>query len=355
VVQTGQQLALSSLAVMANALGRSETLYRLLEIAAEEARAVLDAASVSVSRLEPGTVTVRTLINVGDLGPKEVRWPEDEVYTSRDAENLGRVVDELATWTACAADPECDTFELQLLRELGKESALGAPIVVDGQLWGEFYATRHRGSQPFSADDVAYVEVLIAMLGGAVSRALREESLQRLANHDPLTGLVNRRALDQHAALVFDVPPQTARSVTVVAFDLNGLKQVNDTLGHQVGDRFIKSAAHVLQAAFAGMPTSSVARVGGDEFTVLVADQDPAHVLHLADGLCQRVWRFVSGSGICAGASTAVLTDRSTLTPQDLFAAADRALYVAKRGRLATTVLADDLDGFLPGARGVSA
>lgn len=65
MVPAVQETRIRSLADMARALGRSEALYRLLEIAAEEARVALDAASVSVSRLEPGTMTVRTIVNVG--------------------------------------------------------------------------------------------------------------------------------------------------------------------------------------------------------------------------------------------------------------------------------------------------
>ena len=71
---------IKSLAVMARALGRSAELHLLLETAAEEALLALNAASVSVSRLEAGTGMIRTIINVGDLGPQEERWPQNEVY-----------------------------------------------------------------------------------------------------------------------------------------------------------------------------------------------------------------------------------------------------------------------------------
>jgi len=344
MTRAGQELALTSLAAMANALGRSDTLSRSLEIAAEEARRVLHAASVSVSRLDPGTVTVRTIINVGDLGANECRWPTDEFYTSREAENLGRVVEDLATWTADLHDADCDPFEAQLLRELGKESALGAPIVVDGQLWGEFYATRHAGDRPFGNDAAAYVEVLIAILGGAISRATREESLQQLASRDPLTGLVNRRALDAEAALVFDVPAGSTRTVTAVALDLNGLKQVNDTHGHPTGDQFIRSVAMALSTEFAAIPGSLVARVGGDELTVLICESDAAQVVRTVDSLCGRTCRFVSGPAFSAGVATAVLGEGLSPTAPELFAAADRALYVAKRQRRSTAVLAHDFD-----------
>lgn len=342
MLPAGQELRIRSLAVMARALGRSEALFRLLEIAAEEARGALYASSVSVSRLEPGTMNVRTIVNVGDLGPHEVRWPEDETYSMVEFVNLELVVDDLQTWAADVERPDCDPKELKLLRELGKGSSIGAPIIVDGQLWGEFYATRHVGEAVFDLDDIAYLEALIAILGGAISRSLREESLEQLAFRDPLTSLLNRRALDEHAEHAFDVPAGGSRILTVVAVDINRLKEVNDTLGHVAGDQLIQSVARALSVAFNRLTGSLVARVGGDEFTVLVSGHDPSQVLQVADRLCQHTWDFGRGAGISCGAASAVISADTGFTPSDLFAAADRAQYIAKHGRLSSTVMADD-------------
>ncbi len=342
MLPAGEEMRIRSLAGMARALSRSEELFRMLEVAAEEARNALYASSVSVSRLEPGTMTVRTIVNVGHLGPNEVRWPEDETYSMEQFVNLEIVVDDLQTWSADVDDPDCDPSELLLLTELGKGYSLGAPIIVDGQLWGEFYATRQRGEGAFTVDDVAYLEALIAILAGAISRSLREESLEQLAYRDPLTGLLNRRALDEHAAHAFDVPEGSSRTVTVVAVDINRLKEVNDTLGHVAGDQLIQSVARALSVAFNRLTGSLVARVGGDEFTVMVSGHDPAQVLQVADRLCQHTWNFGRGAGVSCGAASATVRSDSPFTAGEMFAAADRAQYVAKHGRLSATVLADD-------------
>ena len=342
MLPAGEEMRIRSLAGMARALGRSEALFRLCELAAEETRGAIRAASVSVSRVEPGSMVVRTIVNVGELGPNEVRWPEDETYTMDEFVNLELVVDDLQVWSADVDDPDCDPTELRLLTELGKGSSLGAPIVVDGQLWGEFYATRMRGEPGFDVDDIAYLEALIAILGGAISRSLREESLEQLAYRDPLTGLLNRRALDEHAAHAFDVAPGSTRTVTVVAVDINGLKEVNDSLGHVAGDQLIQSVGRALNLAFSRLTGSLVARVGGDEFTVLVSGHDPSQVIQIADRLCQHTWRFGRGAGISCGAATATVSRDVGFAPSDLFAAADRAQYVAKHGRLSSTVMADD-------------
>jgi diguanylate cyclase (GGDEF)-like protein len=347
MVPAGEETRIRSLAAMARALGRSEALFRLLEIAAEEAQVAMDAASVSVSRLVPGTLNVRTIVNVGDLGPNEVRWPEDETYTIDEFDGLKLVVDGLQSWTWRADDPECPENERQLLRELGKGSSVGAPLVVDGRLWGEFYATRHVGEPAFDDLDTAYLEALLALLSGAVSRALREESLEQLAYRDPLTGLLNRRALDEAADEAFAVQGDKGRTVTAVTIDINRLKLVNDTLGHVAGDQLIQAVARDLQSAFGVLTGALVARVGGDEFTVLVTGSDPQAVVAISDDLCRHTWRFGPGAGVSAGAATVRLTGTCDPTPTDLFAAADRAQYVAKHGRLSTTVMADEFDPLL--------
>ena len=327
---------------MARALSRPRPLGPLLELAADEACRALGARTLSISRLEPGGTTVRTLINVGELGPTETRWPEDETYPLEQFGNLGLVVEDLETWVASVDDPASDPQEVRLLRELGKGASLGSPVLVDGALWGELYATHAQGEGPFDLDDIAYLEALTAILGGALARTVREESLERLAYCDPLTGLANRRALDERAELAFRVPAGVVRCVTVLAIDINRLKEVNDGWGHHVGDELIQAVARALGAAFHPMPGSLVARVGGDEFTVLVSDHDPDEVVRIADVLCRRQWDFGPGASISCGAASVEVTAEARRSPAAVFAAADRAQYVAKRGGLTSVVLAGD-------------
>ncbi len=338
-----EETRIRSLAALARTLGRSQPLFRLLEAAAEGARTALDAASISVSRLEQGTLDVRTIVNVGDLGPHEVRWPEDELHTIEEFAVLDLAVDRLDIWVADIGDPDCEPGELALLAELDKGCSLGAPVVVDGRLWGEFYATRHRGEPIFGEAERCYAEAMVAILAGAISRSLREESLEQLAFQDPLTGLLNRRALDERATKTFEVPPGVAHTVTALAVDINGLKEVNDSQGHVAGDRLIQSVARALTKHFSRFPGALIARIGGDEFCVLVPRHDPATVIAMGDEVCRKAWNAGPGAGVSCGAATAVLTSERDVTPAELFIAADRAQYAAKRGRLSRTVLAGEL------------
>ena len=327
------QTRLRRLARMARSLGHSGTLATMVEIAAEEGLVALGGASASVSRLDPRAAVLKTMVNVGELGPDEVRWPSGETYRVGEFSQLRDVVAELRVWTVSIDDPAADAQEVELLHALGKGSGLGAPLVVDGVLWGEFYATRRRGDPPFTDADVAYVEVLTAILSGAVSRALHEEALENLAYLDSMTGLANRRALDRAAAAAFDRAPRANRAISIVAVDANGLKQVNDRDGHAAGDRLLVSLAALLVEHFSGLPGSLIARAGGDEFTVLVDGADAGLVLASARRFCAAASALPVGSGVsCGCASTPGATgDDAGGSPADLFRAADRALYEAKR------------------------
>jgi diguanylate cyclase (GGDEF)-like protein len=329
---------LRSLAAMARVLNRPHPLPRLLELAAEEACRALPAASVSLSRAEQGGDIVRTIVNVGDLGPGEMRWPENETYPMPEFATVDASGDELVVWRWAVGDPETPDGERALLLKLGKCCSVAAPLVVDGRVWGELYATRATGEPLFDQDDIAYLEGLLAILAGALSRADRERSLSELAYRDPLTGLLNRRAIDEHAQRVFEVAPGSTRQVGVVAVDINGHKQTNDRFGHQAGDRLIQSVARRLQRAFARVPGSIVARVGGDEFTVLLVDCPLEKVVEVTDQLSEESWELDATTALSCGVAGSVLHPGHALTPAEGFAAADRAQNVAKRETPRTTL-----------------
>jgi len=318
---------------MARSLGRSARLEAIVEVAADEAVRALQAASVSVSRLEPGTGGIRTVINAGRLGPGEQRWPADEIYRLEDYRQLAGVVEDQRGWTADVDDPLADPAEVALLVKYGKSSALAAPLIVDGVLWGELYGARVSGEPPFADGDLAYTEALAAILAGAVSRALREEDLTRLAYRDALTGLANRRALDDAAARF--VPGQ---ALSVVILDINGLKSVNDTFGHDEGDRVIQGIAGLLQRHFGMLPGALVARMGGDEFAVVVPGSHPDRVLAAARAACAATDLLPQRIGISCGLAVAGPDHRVGV--DDLFRAADAAQYLAKRAGGSRVVLA---------------
>ena len=146
--------------------------------------------------------------------------------------------------------------------------------------------------------------------------------LRTQAVHDPLTGLANRRLLEQLLPTEMSVSTRNHRPLSVVAIDLDGLKAVNDTAGHAAGDELLIQAARGFRAGLrAG---DSLARVGGDEFTVLLPDAD----LDTARGVVQRLREATPRIAFSAGVAT-----WDGESADELLNRADAALYAVKHLR----------------------
>lgn len=104
----------------------------------------------------------------------------------------------------------------------------------------------------------------------AVARSMREEMLRELSLHDELTGLHNRRGLMALAEQHVRSMARTQRGFAIVFIDMDGMKHINDTLGHAEGDRALVDVAALLRLTF--RESDIAARIGGDEFAVLVRD-----------------------------------------------------------------------------------
>ena len=107
--------------------------------------------------------------------------------------------------------------------------------------------------------------------------------MQDLAHIDVLTGLYNRRGFLKYAGCLLKLADRTKRGLVLIYADLNNMKQINDVYGHEEGDRALVAAANVLRKTFRG--SDIVARVGGDEFTVLALEAKAENL----DGLRSRL------------------------------------------------------------------
>jgi len=152
--------------------------------------------------------------------------------------------------------------------------------------------------------------------------------VHRLATTDELTGLANQRGLLEVSRELTDRVRGEAMELAVVYVDVDGLKSVNDAHGHAAGDALIRSVADVLRRAF--RPQDTIARVGGDEFAILLASASP----EFAATLVERVHEHLSESGVSASIGTASTSPGSTeVDLADLLKRADAAMYAAKAAR----------------------
>jgi diguanylate cyclase (GGDEF)-like protein/PAS domain S-box-containing protein len=167
-----------------------------------------------------------------------------------------------------------------------------------------------------------------------LSEKLRAAELLRLASHDALTGLFNRRRFEEEMRGRLAEARRYGGVGAMLLLDLDGFKAINDTHGHQAGDAVLIAVGELLRKST--RETDSVARFGGDELAVLLPHADSAAARACAEKLLAAIQRIVvnyKGVELRVGVSIGVaryLVDGET--PEALYAAADAALYRAKRG-----------------------
>jgi diguanylate cyclase (GGDEF)-like protein len=322
------ELELRALISVAAAVAGAHGLDDVIETASEEARRALSAGSLSISRLEDDGQALRTLINVGDLAPGEERFPDHEVYPLMEYPRLAQMLDRGVPHRSDVDAPASDAAERELLRELGKGSAVAVPIVFAGEIWGELYATRQLGDEPFNERDVRFLQTISGQVAAAIGRAELFSGMAELAFQDSLTGLANRRALDDRLEAAVAAAVERGSDLSLVLCDVDNLKQINDSDGHHAGDAALVRVAEALQAATDEQGTALVGRIGGDEFCMLLPglDAPAARMLTeramalLGDGE-QRLTLSCGIASVGGGARR----------PADLVRAADAAQYTAKR------------------------
>jgi len=163
-------------------------------------------------------------------------------------------------------------------------------------------------------------------------RKRMEEALQSAAHSDPLTGLANRMLLADRMRLALARGRRSGSACALLYLDVDGFKQVNDTLGHAAGDRLLKDFAERLRACVRQADT--VARLGGDEFVVLLEDlKDRASATRVAEKMLEsaRVPARMDGSEILVTTSIGIAFGGDDANEEAWLKRADAALYEAKR------------------------
>jgi len=173
----------------------------------------------------------------------------------------------------------------------------------------------------------------------AVRYGTMVEEIERLATRDPLTGLANRRVFEDTLPREVARARRTDAPLSLVILDVDHFKRVNDEHGHQAGDAALRDIGSALAANTKGFDV--VARLGGDEFAVLLPGCPASDAASVAERLRAGGASTAHGHTATLSAGYATLTD-SMSTGDDLVAAADAGLYVAKRAGRSQVAIADD-------------
>ncbi|HEY5171849.1 MAG TPA: EAL domain-containing protein [Acidimicrobiia bacterium] len=186
---------------------------------------------------------------------------------------------------------------------------------------------------PLTHDDEQFVDGVAGILLSAIVRTRAEDAIRHQATHDPLTGLPNRTLFNDRLEHALTRRARVGGYVAVMVVDLDGFKNVNDSLGHLTGDALLIAVADRFDAYLRDFDT--IARLGGDEFAILVDDLDAPHqagrvAQRALDAL--RVPLQLRDRTVAIGASIGIaLADRADTKADRLLSHADAAMYRAKR------------------------
>jgi diguanylate cyclase (GGDEF)-like protein len=237
--------------------------------------------------------------------------------------------------------PDSDELDTcQFLRERAEASgqrltALCLPMSSRGQAVGVLHAAT-TANAPIVADEQSLLATIAGRTGVTIgaNRAFAKSQLQ--ASTDPLTGLLNRRSFEERAATLLD---GTSRFALIMA-DLDHFKTLNDLHGHSAGDRALRRFAEILRAVTRPeddevggtgiVPEAVVARIGGEEFLILVPNTGAAEAAQLAERLRNELKRSSTGPEPSFTVSLGVAEGYRSDDLSAVTGAADRALFAAK-------------------------
>lgn len=291
---------------------------------------------------------------------------------------MGRTCEsgEVHSSTDCANDPRFKEFE-GLSQAQRPGSLISVPLTESGEVSGVlnvshaqpgFFDNWHQNALHLFAESLAQLlrnfrllknlDQKVASRTGALQQALVEaerlrERFEHLAVMDELTGLHNRRYFFREAPRVVAAAQREKMSISMVIADLDEFKKINDTWGHTYGDTVLVRTAEVLETELrAG---DLLARLGGEEFVLLLPHTDPQGALHLTSRINSRLPSLPVGDDgqtykLTASFGIVELTPDMARVPSTdalglMYARADKAMYKSKtKGRRCATLFSDDLE-----------
>lgn len=202
-------------------------------------------------------------------------------------------------------------------------------LTISGQKLGEL--TLYRTKSTSDAEE-RLMESLVGLITLPVRNALKYRAALRAARHCPLTGLMNRAAMEEQVSREIELSSRHRQPMALIVLDVDQFKAINDTHGHQVGDEVLKSVAEALREC--ARQSDLVFRYAGDEFVIALSHTDLAGAEAVAERILKHTTDTVihdQDAEVRYGVSIGIASMSAGDTWASLFDRADRALYGAKR------------------------
>lgn len=214
-------------------------------------------------------------------------------------------------------------------------SFISYPIIIDERRIGVLNFTDKAGGEAFDRSDLELIQAIAPQIAVAIDRnSLREKAgeYEQLSVTDPLTGLLNRRYLEERIAEEIVRSKRHRFSLTLMMLDVDEFKSYNDKFGHPAGDAALRTVGDILKENLRGADVA--ARYGGEEFAILLPQTAAEEAGQIAERIRKQVEKAeFGGRQVTISVGIASLS-KEVDSPRDLISAADVALYAAKnRGR----------------------
>ncbi|MCP4139833.1 MAG: sensor domain-containing diguanylate cyclase [Chloroflexi bacterium] len=228
-------------------------------------------------------------------------------------------------------------------------SILGIPLKFESKVVGVMSISRASTGE-FTDENLRFLDLLAEQAAIAISNARIHAQVRKQAKSDTLTGLPNRRALDEHLEEEIRSAHRTGHSFATIMMDLDGFKEVNDQYGHPIGDRVLRTLFNYLAQ---GLRTSDfLARYGGDELTLVLNKSDLPATKLVTEKIMEKLKDFSfslpDGKKLIVGISGGIaLYPIHGQTASQLLRAADEALYRSKKHERGSFTIASSPTGQL--------
>jgi diguanylate cyclase (GGDEF)-like protein/PAS domain S-box-containing protein len=295
--------------------------------------------------LTAATDTAATLIGVGNSAIAHLEHPTDPYLTmdaasgalgmrqdipSGDGSLVGFVLT-LSEPVVCSDSHAEKRFRTDTMISLGLRSGVGVPILTAaGRAWGVL-SIHSVEARLYRDEEVSFLSSVAGIVSAAIRRIDLELQLRRRSTHDALTGLPNRTLAYEVIESALDRARQQSGTVALLLLDIDDFKIINDSLGHDAGDRALVKFVERLASAIRDADT--IARLGGDEFLIVCEGVDSvAHAEELARHISSSIAVPFSAEDvpIPLSASIGIAVSEPNSTRHELIHRADLAMYRAK-------------------------